>query len=732
MKRLAMGAGLLLLVLATPSNQTANFNGLPWGSPIELAALSVLLFVLLHQNLRTCLTLQLEKMRRPRIFFVGGLLGVLVVAKSLLFFTVPTSGAFEVCYQSESGLSSDTCSRTFEPVPMLAGRSEHFERRSTAVSKIQFESREPSGSGLSQSNWRLPFVNSWEFDDGWRMWNTDDQNIEVFPFRAKFKASLEVQQNEIVRVSYVGEGTVTLGKFSILLPPAYSLPNEVRLSGSGRNELFEVNYSFARSESYGNSTSLPYAALSVDLGEGDKFHPLEPSTGILLRTLNFLADALTLGLFAGLLLLVRRSRSEVAKSMVLVVILLIGVAIGANSVIRGILPFEAQFLILVLLTLIGIKRRWPVSRLSPSYLVVAVTFVRDEMYFAVGQHVALNHILVRLRGNDHLVYHAHVREMLVSGFLRGGENVYYFQPGIRYYFYLQNVLFGESGFITGVVSVALVGLGILVVATRLTSESRYLRIAQRLGVIGLLIWWSSSHTTQSTIFGLSEFGTWIVLIAITGMMLKTTSNYQLAIIGSLAGIATWIRPNQGLAMIGLVVLAAILFEHHRLFDIKRMVIGLGTLLAVLLLMPLHNLIYGKVIAFQPVGAVVAQQLTWTEIFGVFSNRDTRQFLMSNLQAALYLPSFLSDIYSYRLALGFLTFFVVVAMVFPTALRSKERWGNAVVGLLIVVGQVIPFLKFNIVRYHPIQIIAIHLSLVLMALLVSHSRKRQGIVRTPQL
>lgn len=730
MKQLAVGAGLLLLLLATPSNQTANFNGLPWGSPLELAALSVLLFVLLHQNLRTCLILQFERMRRRQIFFVHGLLSVLIVAKSLLFFTVPTSGAFEVCYQSEYGASSDMCSPTFEPVPMVAGRSEHFERLSTAVHKIQFESSEPSGRGLSQSNWRLPFVNSWEFDDGWRMWNTDDQNIEVFPFRAKFKTSLKVQQSEILRVSYIGEGTVTLGKFSIPLPPAYSLPNEVRLSGSGKNDLFEVNYSFARSESYGNPTSLPYAALSVDLGEGDKFHPLVPSTGILLRILNLLTDTLTLGLFAGLLLLVRRSRNEVAKSMGLVVILLIGVVIGTNSVIRGVLPFEAQFLLLVLLTLIGIQRRWPVSRLSPSYLVVAVAFVRDEMYFAVGQHVAFNHILVRLRGNDHLVYHAHVREMLVSGFLRGGENVYYFQPGIRYYFYLQNVLFGESSFITGVVSVTLMGTGILVVAMRLVSESRIIKLSQCLGVIGLLIWWSSSHTTQSTIFGLSEFGTWIVLIVIAGMMLKPISNLQLTAIGVLAGIATWIRPNQGLAMIGLVVLAAVLFEHQRLFNLRRILIGLGALLAILLLMPLHNLVYGKVIAFQPVGAVVAQQLTWTEIAGVFSNGDTQHFLINNLRAALYLPSFLSDIYSYRLALGFLVFLTVALVAFPTGLVMKERRRNTIFGLLIVVGQVLPFLKFTIVRYHPIQIIAIHLSLVLMALLVSHSREREGIVPTP--
>ena len=78
-------------------------------------------------------------------------------------------------------------------------------------------------------------------------------------------------------------------------------------------------------------------------------------------------------------------------------------------------------------------------------------------------------------------------------------------------------------------------------------------------------------------------------------------------------------------------------------------------------------------------------------------------------------------------------FLAVALVaFPTALVIKERRRNAIFGLLIVVGQILPFLKFTIVRYHPIQIIAIHLSLVLMALLVSHSRKGQGVIRTPQL
>lgn len=727
-----MGAVLLVLVLATPSNQTANFNGLPWGSPLELAALSVLLFVSLHRNLRVGLTLQIEKLSGQRSIYVGGFLGLLVVVKSLLFFAIPTSGVFEVCYESETEADGDVCSQTFEPIPMFARRSEHFERRSTTVRNIQFKSNESGGRGISQSNWRLPFINSREFDDGWRVWNTDDKNIEVFPFRAVFKTFVEIQQSQVLRFSYIGEGMVSLGDTSISLPPAYSQPNEVKLLGNGKNDRFAVEYSFARSESYGNSTSLPYATLSVDLGVGDEFHPLVPSTNILLRTLNLVTDALIFGLFAGLLMLTRQSRIEFAKSVILVVIILIGVAIGTNSVITRVLPFEAQLILLTLLTLLGIQRRWPVSRLSPSYLVVAVTFVRDEIYFAVGQHVAFDHILVRLRGNDHLVYHAHVREMLVSGFLRGGENVYYFQPGIRYYFYLQNVLFGESSLITGVVSVAMMGLGVLVVATRLTSESRFFRIAQSLGVIGLLIWWSSSHTTQSTVFGLSEFGTWIVLIAITGMMLKPTSSNQMTVIGALAGIATWIRPNQGLAMFAIVVLAAVLSEHQSLFNWRRVLTGLGTLLAVLLLMPLHNLVYGKVIAFQPIGAVVATQLSWGEIVGVFSNGDTQQFLLNNLQAALYLPSFLSDIFSYRLALGFLTFFIVVAMVFPTALHSKERRSNAVVGLLIVVGQVIPFLKFTIVRYHPIQIIAIHLSLVLMALLVSHSRKGQGVVRTSQL
>lgn len=727
MKRLAVCAGLFLLVLITPSSQSSKFDGLPLGSPLELCALGAFMFLLGHQNLRQSLVQQLNKLSQRWLKYLTGLLGLLIIIKSLLCFTAPTSGTFEVCYQRELMSISNLCSRTFEPFTPLANISEHFERRSTTVDKIQFGSNGPKSRGLSQSNWRLPFINSWEFDDGWRMWNVNDKNIEVFPFRAEFRTFLKLRKNEIIRISYIGEGSVSLGDTSILLPAAYSLPSEVRLKGSAKSELLSIDYKFGRSESYGNPTDMPYAALSVDSGTKEDFSSLTPSINTPIRVLNLLTDLSIFALFVGALLLTRQSRAELRKSFLLVSIIYVGMLIGKNSVVKEVLVFEFEFIILVLLTMLAIQRRWPVSRLSPSYLVVAVIFVRNEIYSAIGEHVAFDHILIRLRGNDHFVYHAHVREMLTSGFLRGGEDVYYFQPGIRYYFYLQNILLGEGGFITGVMSVGLMGLGILVVGMRLKSESRFLGMAQRFGIVGLLIWWSSSHTTQSTINGLSEFGTWIVLIVATGLMLRNTGNFELSMIGVLAGIATWIRPNQGLAMIGLVVLAALLAYKEKPKAVQRVVVGVGTLLSVLLLMPLHNLIFGDVIAFQPVGAVVARQLTWAEIFGLFQNVDTQQFLFSNFQAAIYLPSFLSEIYSFRLALGFLLFFAVAVAVFPKALRLRRSRRNAALGILIVVGQLVPFLKFTIVRYHPIQIIAIHLSLVLMALLLSHRRETQGAV-----
>jgi hypothetical protein len=722
MKRLLVLCGGIALLIVTPSNAEMFFNGLPWTTWPEIVTVVFLVYLFGFGANRQAITRSLSKLSRQQWMSLVVVLGVLISMKCFTFVFAPTEGQFEACYRSVHDSPQSKCARTFEPIPILATQSVFFDRRSTSVDSISFHSRGEEVTGISQTNWRLPMINSWEFDDGWRMWNSDDNNIEIFPFRAEFRGPVKVAVGEELRVRYVGEGRIVVDGVATPLPASYEQERIVILnSGESRVEL-RLEYSFLRTETYGDSTTLPYAALALESGKADKFAAVRSPISWTVWLLRWISDLASLSIFGWMLLSLRKRLREVLTSILIGGLVQLSVMLGSISAIESLLPIELEVIVLTSLTVVAMKRGGVSALMFLGYLITAVSFVRDEIFSAFGQYPALSQVLVRLRGNDHLVYHAHVREMLTSGWLRGGENVYYFQPGIRYYFYLQNVLFGESGLVSGVLSVTLMGLGILFVASRLNSTIVYFRRLQYLGIVFLVIWWSSSHTTQSSIFGLSEFGTWIIACYIIGLMLSKSNNLQLTTIAVLGGVAVWIRPNQGLAMIGLVFGAAVFANVRRIDQLRRVLLGLGVMLMILLLMPIHNYVFGGVVAFQPVGAIVAQQLSWAQLSGIFENSVAQTFLFNNFKAAMYLPSFLPEIYSYRLALAILGFWITIVFILARMVWTRGPVLKVSFAAMVIAAQAAPFLKYTIVRYHPIQIVAIHLTAILVMLYLTSSSR----------
>jgi hypothetical protein len=431
--------------------------------------------------------------------------------------------------------------------------------------------------------------------------------------------------------------------------------------------------------------------------------------------LSWMLDFAIFGILMLPLCALREKLTDFVTALGIGIVVALIVGIESVAIIEKLMPLELSAIVLAVFIIVGMQKSWNPSRLYFGILGVAISLVLREVSFLLDQSPKMGQIFVRLRGNDHLVYHAHVREMLESGFLRGGENVYYFQPGIRYYFYLQNVLFGESSLITGCVSVALMGWGIWFVAIRLKASLVLVRRLQLLGIVALIVWWSSSHTTQSSVFGLSEFGAWIGVLYIFGLILGDTSDKQIATVAALAGVVTWIRPNQGLAMLGIICCAGLLQKSCPNVRGRRTVIGIGVFSLVLFLIPVHNFVFGNVVAFQPRGAIAASQLSWGQLLRVTNDADVQAFLINNLRAAIYLPTFLPDIYSHRLALALFMFWTIIFIACGVLLRSKQRVLHSGIFALVIVGQIAPFLKYNIVRYHPIQIVAIHLSAILIVL-----------------
>jgi len=721
-----------MAALVVPTNQSAFFDGVPWASPVELIAVVIVGTVLSFASLRDVARKGLESMpAKTSRRIIAGVLALLVV-KAVVYIAAPISGQFEVCYRDADPADlADPCFPTFEPHPYLADIGGLYDRRSTSVEEITFVQRNGELPGLSNSTWRLPFVNSFRYDSGFWPWVATDKNIQIFPFRAEFRGPLR-GGDQVLILKYVGEGALSVGETTTPLPSSYDGINTVRVPVSSDSPTIALDYAFLRTQTNEQNSSQPYATLRMTVESNGVETAALAELDTLVGLLNITTDTLTLLLVALCLIPLWRRRVDIAWSAILAVVVGGSMWFSDQFDLRGVVPIEPELGVLILLTIVLLLRHRSPVRAFGAYLVVAWILVRDEFLAATGVVPQLNDIFVRLRGNDYLVYESFSRLMLTDGFLRGGESVYHFQPGIRYYFHVLGLLFGDSGVLVGLVSVVLMGTGILFLLWSIRSAVETApRLVLALAVCSLLLWWSSSVTTQFTVFGLSEPYTWIAILFIGGLMSRSTSRWNFLVIVALAASATFVRPNQGLAMVAVTVIAALRHEDGSWSKRRTVAIASAIYFGLLSWVPVHNLVYGGEFAIQPTGAVLASQLTWAELTTVFSNESTQSFLLTNLQAVLYVPWFIEEIYSYRLALavaGFGT--VVVALMIRDVATAKAAHRAILPTMLawavVVTAQIVPYLKFTAVRYHPSMVMAIHLTAVVMGLvLMTDTRRRRS-------
>ncbi len=702
----------LLLLFLAPTNSSARFDGVPFTSWWEVTAVvAVLLLFANREGWRDAL-LKWEKvgvgLRRT---VVGGALFVVAV-KCVVYLLAPTAGQFEVCYRGFSGRSGVPCLETFEPVPSLGAVSQHFPQRSTETAVIDFGPRSADSEGISDSTWRLPFINSLDFDRGYWPWEPANKSIETFPFWAEYRGSIDLEPGDQLRVSYLGQGRANIGGNMVDLPPSYERTTSIMVADAELNNLL-IDFAYLQSSLNSDEEPPPYALLRIERIRNGMSSLMTAEISIWTRLLNLITDSASVIFLLGLLWLAR-----VAMRRVLIALFLGGLCwlthlSGVQIGVAG-LRIEAVviFLMLAFVALRRSGRRLGI--LVPAALVSAYSLTFRELELTRGIAPRFEDILVMLRGNDHLVYQGLTREMLNSGFLRGAEDVYYFQPGIRYVFYFLRLVFGESGFLTGVVCMSLLVMGIFFCFDGLPKlTSKLAMLTCDVAGVSLLVWWSSSHTIQSTIAGLSEFATWILLLGIFGLILRIKTRPALPVVSAAAAAVVWIRPNQGFGMIALLMLAAVLRRRSDVsvrHVLRAALIPFGIVLS---LIPLHNLVFGNTFALLPTGHQNALQTSWLTITNVFSDVSAREFMLGQLRGLLYLPSVLSDIYSARLALAVLGFAVVMLLSTLLAIRNEGRPKLPLVLLLgSVVGQLVPFLRFSLYRYYPIHNVAIYLTLVL--------------------
>jgi hypothetical protein len=218
----------------------------------------------------------------------------------------------------------------------------------------------------------------------------------------------------------------------------------------------------------------------------------------------------------------------------------------------------------------------------------------------VDVHDILTRLPVFYGRDDGLTYEGHGRVMLQhalhgnwAGFLRGGEDVYYYyQPGIRYFRSLEKAIFGETAyFYLLAFSFFPVVLYKLVRYVSAPWLGMFLAVFLFFG-IGASFGLDFYAYTYWMLRGFAEpLAYMLFLLAIFyGLQaVDRLSTRDAALCGLLVATAIFLRTN--LAIAGVVLLAMLAF--HLLFRAPRILVPLASTSALTLLIPLHNIYFGK-------------------------------------------------------------------------------------------------------------------------------------------
>lgn len=690
-------------MFAVPGPLSGTFDGLPWSTPLEggIAILLALALISARTRRRVVGLADTGQWKfRPLPWVLFGIAALKLVA----FVVAPSSGFFEACYRGTEWESQRRCTVSFEN-PWQRHDVTRFDRR------LDFEPQSPQASTAVGSTWDLGHMNDTDFN----VFELDASAIDFvrFPFDARWTANVTVGRSGSVDFAYVGEGRARLGSIVIELPPAYDAVALVSVPVTPGRYDFTLDYAFTSIVRGGEVAEGPYATLNVT-----GIAVVGPPVMIVLLT--SLVD-LVLGLVALLaaVALVRSLRSAVYP---------MGIAAGAWVSARllvsvGVFPELVRDLVpttglVAALIVVATLYRWPSATLaagSTSVVLVAWERVMDW----TG---SWDRVLYRSRGDDWLTYQSFARTMLAEGPIRGGEDVFYYQPGFRYLLYAARLVAGDSDAMVAFVQVgALAGLGIAMswVVARCTTDL-WLRMAGGVFGASVLIFATSNYVVERAVQGLSEIPTWIGIVCIGLAFLDRRPFRRTVCLALAAALILTIRPNQGFAMITVLAIAAALLWVDRPVYWRTAGVVSALVFVVIALSPLvHNLWFGRTFVPISTNSSTALDLPVSRLARVFSDEEVRSTLIEKAQGLTNFGTPRPEVKFATLSplLGFQVTWL--AAVVWMVRRRGWQWRSPVMWLIAAwpFAYAISYITFDVWNYYPRHIVAFNLALAVSGLVI---------------
>jgi len=335
------------------------------------------------------------------------------------------------------------------------------------------------------------------------------------------------------------------------------------------------------------------------------------------------------------------------------------------------------------------------------------------------------------RYDDWFVTQGYARQILVEGSLRGGEGVFYFQPGVRYLVFLAKLVLGENDVLTSVLLLsALLSLSLLLgrfLQRKLATRVGYVILGGTIFLISVI--WLSGNTSVFALAFAGEYPTWILLTAFVLLMSHSpqrpsSSTYLLA--AAVAGAIPNLRPNQlgGAIMLFLIVAVSLLQMRDLVFWSRTIALARATAIfvAVLLLSLAHNLHYGETFTLFSVTGQLNAESSWTRLLSEHSFGNAMSFLWNKAQLGLYWGGIPDDLTFALTAWTAQAFWVATTVALTVRRRVTLVSG---LWLLFPLANLLPLLPYRFDSYYPRHIVIIQLGFAISSIVaLAESRQRK--------
>ncbi|MBN2084350.1 MAG: hypothetical protein JW748_03935 [Anaerolineales bacterium] len=559
-----------LAILCFPSANLQIFDGLPISRLPEFAMLVLAAPFLLFRELRVR---QADFWKRWKIrpAWLWIFLAVIFVFKIALFASGEHSG-FAGCYRS----GAEPTAITHEELPYR-----ECERSYENLFVRYSATRLDETIWFGPDGWNLVFLNTNRYN--YYEWEPGNIPRPRIPITARWSGYPDIAPGIPIRIEYAGEGTVTWGDVSVVLPPAYAETAVVDINPPPANSPLAIEYSFDDGSRSGQDEDAwgPRASIKVSAAENGIVVPLPARSAALWRILALLTDGMILlWIVACLPSLWHSIRRDLAGLIAFSAGIVVFSFLPAAPVVRGI----GLTIVLAAILAAHILGR-PFRGISVYFIAAAAGFAILRVWSS-----GAGTVLLRSAGNDPLSYESQAYSILATASLRGGESVFEYIPAYRYVKFLEHALFGDGNMLSAAVSLAAFFGGVFGLFRGMEAHGfpklrRFLLAGLGCGLIMLGGYYVAGIIRE----GLSEYGTWILLLwALPGMYAAAAPGAILA--GAVAlSIAYTIRPNQITGILWIFLLTAL----GSWKKIGKAILLAGSLALGIALLPLvHNLYFG--------------------------------------------------------------------------------------------------------------------------------------------